>query len=62
MSDEFSLIGKYFIQDDHGRLSVPNGDDCAVFRCPPQKEMAVTTDTLVEESISSKAPHPSHSA
>lgn len=48
MSDEFSLIGKYFIQDDHGRLSVPNGDDCAVFRCPPQKEMAVTTDTLVE--------------
>ena len=43
MSDEFSLIGKYFIQDDRGRLSVPNGDDCAVFRCPPQKEMAVTT-------------------
>lgn len=48
MSDEFSLIGKYFIQDDRGRLSVPNGDDCAVFRCPPQKEMAVTTDSIVE--------------
>lgn len=48
MTDEFSLIGKYFIYDDEGRLSVPNGDDCAVFGCPPGTETAVTTDSLVE--------------
>lgn len=48
MSDEFSIIRKYFSDDDQGRLSVPNGDDCAVFRCPPLTETAVTTDSLVE--------------
>lgn len=47
---EFSLIEQYFShltgQRDDVLLGI--GDDCALLQCPPDKQLAVSIDTLVE--------------
>jgi thiamine-monophosphate kinase len=47
---EFDLIRRYFTQGGPagGDLVLGVGDDCALLRPPPGKELAVTIDTLVE--------------
>jgi thiamine-monophosphate kinase len=47
MTPEFALIRRHFTRRTRrARLGV--GDDAALVRCPPGRELAVTTDTLVE--------------
>ncbi|MFC3094773.1 thiamine-phosphate kinase [Alteromonas sediminis] len=47
---EFDLIDRFFKQKGHHRrdVVVGIGDDCAVMSVPPNQQLAVTTDTLVE--------------
>ncbi|MCX4187244.1 thiamine-phosphate kinase [Methylophaga sp. OBS4] len=47
---EFSLIEQYFAKLTVSRddVVVGIGDDCAVLACPPDKNIAVSIDTLVE--------------
>lgn len=49
-SSEFSIIEEYFtLHSDLGRPPVMGiGDDCAVLEVPSGKQLAVSTDTLVE--------------
>lgn len=48
--DEFSLIKRYFSQEPHipHGVVVGVGDDAAVIRVPEQRELVITTDTLIE--------------
>ena len=50
MLSEFSLIDKFFknatLQNTHTRLGI--GDDCALLAIPAGYELAITTDTMVE--------------
>ncbi len=47
---EFDLIAKYFTHagSERADVLVGVGDDCALLRPPKDRELAVTTDTLVE--------------
>jgi thiamine-monophosphate kinase len=46
---EFDLIQEYFASPlEHGDVVIGIGDDCAVVSVPPGKQLAVTTDTLVD--------------
>lgn len=46
---EFSLINKYFLSPSNRKeVSVGIGDDCAIVSVPADKQLAVTTDTLVD--------------
>lgn len=46
---EFDLIRRYFTRQpvSHADTALGVGDDCALLRCPPGHELAVTVDTLV---------------
>jgi thiamine-monophosphate kinase len=46
MPGEFALIGKYFTRATPSAILGP-GDDCALLRPTPGKELAITTDMLV---------------
>ncbi|CAG7856285.1 thiamine-monophosphate kinase [biofilm metagenome] len=46
---EFSLINRFFKrQTNNKNISLSIGDDCALFTVPLGKELALTTDTMVE--------------
>ena len=46
---EFNLINKYFLlPSTRADVLLGIGDDCALVSVPPQRQLAVTTDTLVE--------------
>lgn len=46
---EFDLIGRYFDrQQSADTVQLALGDDCAVVSCPLGKQIAITTDTMVE--------------
>lgn len=46
---EFDLIKKYFTTHDSGEgICLGVGDDCAIIDIPPQKQLAITTDTQIE--------------
>ena len=48
-SGEFSLINTYFLSPSNRKeVSVGIGDDCAIVSVPADKQLAVTTDTLVD--------------
>ena len=48
-SGEFDLIGKYFLSPpDRAEVVLGVGDDCAIVSVPQGKQLAITTDTLVE--------------
>ncbi|MGZ8249605.1 thiamine-phosphate kinase [Methylomagnum sp.] len=46
---EFDLIRRFFTRQPvrHADTALGIGDDCALLRCPPGHELAVTVDTLV---------------
>jgi thiamine-monophosphate kinase len=49
MADEFELIERYFLTKSHRNdITMGVGDDAAVLRPPPNMELVVTVDTLVE--------------
>ena len=50
MLSEFSLIDKFFKQKKHlnGHTNLGIGDDCALLSIPTGYELAITTDTMVE--------------
>ena len=50
MLSEFSLIEKFFKQKKHlnGHTNLGIGDDCALLSIPSGYELAITTDTMVE--------------
>jgi thiamine-monophosphate kinase len=47
---EFALIKSHFttLTQQRGDVIIGIGDDCAVLKCPPGKQLAVSIDTLVE--------------
>lgn len=48
-SGEFSLIKKYFLSPSYTKDVVLGvGDDCAIVSVPEDRQLAITTDTLVE--------------
>ena len=48
-SGEFSLIKKYFLSQNYNKDVVLGiGDDCAIVSVPGSRQLAITTDTLVE--------------
>ncbi len=51
MTDEFELIRRYFsvLTPRGGDVLRGPGDDCALLRPPPDRELAVSIDTLVED-------------
>ncbi len=49
MAGEFDLIARYFHRPgSRGDVALGVGDDCALLRVPPGKELAVSVDTMVE--------------
>ena len=46
--NEFELIQRFFMHSAKHPMSVPNGDDCAVFAIDADNELAVSSDTIVE--------------
>lgn len=49
-ANEFDIIDKYFkrLQVDSNAVVLGPGDDCAVLAVPPNEELCVSTDTLIE--------------
>lgn len=46
---EFNLINKYFLSpSDRNDISLGIGDDCAIVSVPEGKQLAITTDTLID--------------
>jgi len=46
---EFSLINKYFLSPSNRKdISLGIGDDCAIVSVPEGKQLAITTDTLID--------------
>jgi len=46
---EFNLIKKYFLSPSHRKdVSLGIGDDCAIVSVPTGKQLAITTDTLID--------------
>jgi thiamine-monophosphate kinase len=48
MLSEFDLIKQYFRRDRAGRATLGIGDDCALLTPAPGKQMAISSDMLVE--------------
>jgi thiamine-monophosphate kinase len=48
MLSEFDLIQQYFRRDRPGRADLGIGDDCALLTAPPGRQLAISSDMLVE--------------
>ncbi len=49
VSGEFNLINKYFLSSSNRKdVSLGIGDDCAIVSVPEGKQLAITTDTLID--------------